>query len=362
MTRTKIKALRPTYATIDLEAFGHNIEVARKISGADIIAVVKADGYGHGATPLAEYAYKKKAVKRFGVATIKEGISLRQALGNEPRIYVLGYVDKKFYEEVTENNLTLTVFDDVFADSYHNYLISNELTADVSVKIDTGMSRLGFDTEMSFNKFISDYERFNVVHLMSHLSSSDSDVQFTEDQIVEFDKFLKKNDINTETSLFNSSGICCYNNKYDLVRPGIMLYGYVYGNEEIELKKVMKIYSKIAHVKNVKKGDSISYNRKFIAEKDMVIGVVPIGYADGYRRSFTNRSHMMVNGCKCPVVGTVCMDMTMVDLTGVNIENDMTVEILSDDIDATYWADMADTINYEILCGISDRIPRIYLD
>lgn len=361
MTKTKIKSLRPTYAEIDLQAFGHNIEQARAKAGTDIIAIVKADGYGHGAMKLAAYAYEQHKVKKFGVATILEGMILREYLGSEPMIFILGYVDGDFFDDVLEYNLVLTMVDEKFAASFNNFLGKMNRTAYVSVKIDTGMNRLGFSPEMPFSDFVSRYENLRPVHVMSHLSSSDSDTEYTNEQIRIFENYILNNGITCNTSLFNSSGVSAFNNKFSLARPGLMLYGYLYGENNVTLKKVMSIYSKVVHVKQIKKGESVSYNRRYFAEKDMTYGVVPIGYADGYQRCFSNVSHMLVNGVKCPVLGTVCMDMTMIDLSNVDTNSDMRVEIMGENISADMWAGWANTISYEMLCGISDRIPRIYI-
>lgn len=361
MTKTKIKSLRPTYAEIDLAAFGHNIEEARAKSGTDIIAIVKADGYGHGAMKLAAYAYEKHRVKKFGVATILEGMILREYLGSEPMIFILGYVDEGFFDDVLEYNLILTMVDAKFADCFNKFLGKLNRQAFVSVKIDTGMNRLGFSPEMKWTDFLGKYENLRPIHVMSHLSSSDSDVEYSEFQINTFDKFIKDNNLTCQSSLFNSSGVVGFSNRFSLSRPGLMLYGYIYGDTSVNLKKVMSIYSKVVHVKEIKKGEAVSYNRRYFAQKDMKYGVVPIGYADGYQRCFTNVSHMLVNDVKCPVIGTVCMDMTMIDLSGVDTNGEMVVEIMGEGIGADMWADWAGTISYEMLCGISDRIPRIYI-
>lgn len=361
MTKTKIKSLRPTYAEIDLAAFGHNIEEAREKAGTDIIAIVKADGYGHGAMKLAAYAYEKHRVKKFGVATILEGMILREYLGSEPMIFILGYVDGDFFDDVLEYNLVLTMVDEKFAGSFNSYLVKQNRQAYVSIKIDTGMNRLGFLPDMKWAEFIDKYKNLRPIHVMSHLSSSDSDLEYSEHQIQVFDKYVKDNNITCHTSLFNSSGVAGLTNRFSLVRPGIMLYGYIYGDNSANLKKVMSIYSKVVHVKEINKGESVSYNRRYFAENHMKYGVVPIGYADGYQRCFTNVSHMLVNGVKCPVIGTVCMDMTMIDLSGVDTNGEMVVEIMGENITADMWAGWAGTISYEMLCGISDRIPRIYI-
>ncbi|MCD8492069.1 MAG: alanine racemase [Geovibrio sp.] len=359
----KIESLRPTYAQIDLNAFAHNIEQARSLSGTDIIAIIKAGRYGHGALPLAEYAWKRCGVKRFGVATLFEGIMLREHLGREPMIFLLGYVDQYLHDEMFSNNLIPAVFDDEIASAYHAYLAKHDRTADITLKIDTGMHRLGYQPDMDYYSFTVKYPRFRVCHVMSHLSSSDTDPEYSNYQKERFRTFITKNHIKSNTSLLNSSGIANIRNEFSLVRPGIMLYGYLYGNNEVALKKVMRIYSKVVHIKQIAGGETVSYNRRFTADRDMTIGVVPIGYADGYSRRFSNRAEMRVNGVNCPVIGTVCMDMTMIDLSNVPLNGSYPeVEVLGDNITADKWAELADTISYEVLCGISDRIPRIYKD
>lgn len=299
-------------------------------------------------------------VKKFGVATILEAIILREHLGSSVSIFILGKIDEAFYKEAYEHNIILTMTDDDAAYSYDRFLKQHGVTAEVSVKINTGMNRLGFNSGMNWYGFTSSYTNLRPVHVMSHLSSADSDKKYTEHQIDEFSKFIKKNNIRCHTSLFNSAGICGYDNKFSLARPGIMLYGYVDGENDAKLEKVMRIYSDTVQVQDLQKGDAVSYNRKFFADKDMKVGVIPMGYADGYPRCLTNRSHVFVNGVKCPVAGTVCMDMFMVDLEGVDTESEMTVEIMGDNIDAKELAGMAGTISYEILTGIQERIPRIY--
>ncbi|KAA0257421.1 alanine racemase [Deferribacter autotrophicus] len=357
---TKIKTLRPTYAYIDLENYKHNIEIAKKLSNSKIIAIVKADAYGHGAIKIAEFAYKQCGVTHFGVATIEEGINLRKKL-NDAHIIILGYVDEKYYDEILANNLILTIYDYNFASSFNNYLISKNRVHPAALKIDTGMNRLGFNTDLNYFELSSTFSNIKFVLCMTHLSSSDTDREYTEFQINMFKDFLKREKINIPTSVLNSSAICLYKNDFDYTRPGIMTYGYVYPENSFGLKPVMKIFSKIVHVKELKRGDKVSYNQKFTADKKMKIGVVPIGYADGYFRNLSNRGFMYINGKRCNVVGSVCMDMTMIDISHLT-ENEITeeVEILGENVRADMLAELCDTISYEILCAISDRIPRVY--
>lgn len=359
---SKLKTLRPTYAEIDLEAFGRNLQKARELAGTDIIAITKADAYGHGEMEVCKYAFWEHNCNKFGVATILEGILLREHLGSSATIFVLGYVDEMFYKEVVEHNIILTIGDNDTAFKYDRFLKKHNLRGEVTVKINTGMNRLGFRTDMSWYDFTSSYMNLRPIHVMSHLSSSDSDREYTEWQCQEFIKFLNANKIKCHTSMLNSSGIAGYKNSFSLARPGIMLYGYVDGENDVKLDKVMRIYSRIVQIQHVKQGEAVSYNRRYFADRDMKVGVVPIGYADGYPRCLTNKSHMFVDGVKCPVVGTVCMDMTMVDLTGVDLNGPLVVEILGDNINAEELAGFAGTISYEILTGIQSRIPRIYKD
>ena len=356
----KLKALRPTYAEINLKAFGHNLEEARRLSGSDVIAVVKADAYGHGELEISTYAYEVCNCTKFAVATVLEGIILREHLGSAVTIFCMGYIDELFYEEAYSHNLILTINDNDTAARYHDFLAKHDLIADVSVKINTGMNRLGFNTSMSCYEFTSTFPRLRPIHIMSHLSSSDSDQEFTNQQIDEFKQFVDKNKLKCHTSMLNSSGIAGFDNNFSLTRSGIMLYGYLDGGYNVKLEKVMRIYSRIVQIQYLNKGDSVSYGRKFYADREMAVGVVPMGYADGYPRCLSNKSHVFVDGVKCKVVGTVCMDMFMVDLTGVDLSGDLKVEVLGDNVDADELAGMAETISYEILTGIQSRIPRIY--
>jgi alanine racemase len=359
---SKLKALRPTYAEIDLPAFGRNLETARQLSGTDVIAIVKADAYSHGELEVCTYAYTHHNCTKFAVATFLEGLILREQLGDNITIFVLGYIDPLFYEEAYQHNLILTINDNETAAHYNEFLQRHNLVADVTIKINTGMNRLGFRTDMNWYEFTVAYPALRPIHYMSHLSSSDSDKEYTLHQIEEFDNFLKKNKVKCHTSMLNSSGIAGYENKFSLCRPGIMLYGYLDGGFDVKLEKVMRIYSRIVQIQYLHKGEPVSYGQKYHAERDMAIGVVPIGYADGYPRCLSNKGHVFVDGVKCKVIGTVCMDMVMVDLTGVDLNGPLKVEVLGDNIDADELAELAGTISYEILTGIQNRIPRIYIE
>ena len=354
---------RPTYAVIDKDRFGRNIDLARHLAGSDIIAVVKADAYGHGARELAEYAYREKKIRTFAVATMTEGIELRQSVPSDADIIVFGYVSESFIKEAIAAGLTLPIFDEGYAASVSEAARKMGVKAKVALEIDTGMSRLGFSYDLNLVDLLSKYVYIDIVHVMSHLATSDSDNGYAYEQTNRFDRFLEINKgFCFSTSFLNSSGIASYENRWTYARPGIMLYGYESsGALNGKLYPVMSLWSEIAHVKKIKKGDTVGYGRTYKADKDAIIGVVPIGYADGYLRAFSNKAYMMAGNIKCPVVGNVCMDMTMIDVTplGENCKG-CKIQILGDDITADLWGEWGNTITYEALCGISYRVPRVY--
>lgn len=354
---------RPTYAVIDLERFLSNIELARNLSKSDIIAVVKADAYGHGAKILAQYAYNELNVTHFAVATMIEGIELRKTLPDtNVKIIVLGYVSDSFVKEALEASLTLPVFDERYAGVISHIAKELGIIAHVACEVDTGMSRLGFSHEFELSTLLNKYSNLHVDYAISHLATSDSDNSYAHIQTERFDKFLEiNNKYMFATSFLNSSGIANFENRWTYTRPGLFLYGYESTNVLKDLKPVMSIWSEIAHVKFLRKGQSVGYGRTFIAPKDMIIGVIPIGYADGYVRSLSNKGYVFIDGVRCNVVGNICMDMTMIDITllGENCIGKK-VEIMGDNIPANVLGSLAGTIDYEILCGISDRVPRLY--
>lgn len=353
---------RPTYAIVDKYRFGRNIDKARNLSKSDIVAVVKANAYGHGARVLSEYAYSEKNVKNFAVATMEEGISLKEYLPKDANVIVMGYITEASLKEAAEAGLTLPVFDDKCGELISKTAKAIDKRIKVVIEVDTGMSRLGIEHTFDLSQFLVKYDNIDILYVMSHLATSDSDVYYAREQMKKFDKFLEINKkYSFATSFLNSSGIVNFENRWTFTRPGLFLYGYESSGVLNDLEPVMSIKSAIIQVKKLKLGQSVGYGRTFIAHKDMYIGVVPIGYADGYLRSFSNKGYMLCNGIKCPVVGNVCMDMTMIDVTpfGMDAAN-KEVEVMGDNITANDWAIWENSISYEMLCGVSYRVPRVY--
>lgn len=359
-TEIRNKASRPTKIIINFKNYGHNIEIAKKLSKSDIILVVKANAYGHGAKELTLFAYNNHNIRNFAVTTLEEALELRDVIGDKAEIIVLGYIEPSLVKDACKRKITLTVYNEEIARMYNEQL-DGENSLKIVLKIDTGMNRLGFKQNFDLNSFLKKYSNFYMFAIMSHLSSADSDRRYTNYQINMFNNFIKYVEVPCNTTLFNSAGICNYDNQYTYTRPGIMTYGYVNTEKYIDLKKVMYLYTNITHINRVKKGDKISYNGAFIASKDMSVGVLPIGYGDGFRRNLSNVGYVYINGIKCNIIGNICMDMTMIDITALPESYlGYNVEIIGEHIGAEILAKMCNTIPYEILTNFSLRIKRHY--
>ena len=352
---------RPTKILINLENYGHNIEIAKKLSNSEVILVVKANAYGHGSKELSTFAYDNHNIRYFAVSTFEEALELYNTLDKKAKIVVLGYVDPEFVRSASEKNIILTVYNDEIAKLYSEHLYDTD-TLKIVLKIDTGMNRLGFKPDLDINNFLKKYLKFDIFTIMSHLSSADSDSEYTYYQMKSFNNILKHTGNSYSTTLFNSAGICNFKNKYTFTRPGIMTYGYIKTDRDIKLKKVMYLFTNIIHVHNIKKGERVSYDGAYIAHRDIKIGILPIGYGDGYRRNMSNNGFVYINNIRCNIVGNICMDMTMIDISALPesyLNSD--VEILGDHVDANILADICTTIPYEILTNFSSRIKRKYI-
>jgi len=303
-------------------------------------------------------------IDTFCVATIEEGVNLRRTVAKKAKILILGYVDEEYFKDIIEIINTIHIYNNL-AFKFNKYLKHLGIKYDICLKIDTGMNRLGFKDNFDISDFLSQFRNLNPVIVMSHLSSSDTDEAYTNLQIDRFktisDK-IKQVIPEVKTSLFNSQAIVSFNNTFDITRPGIMSYGYISSNNDIGIKPVMKIFSRIVHIKQLDKNEFVSYSKKYNTYRKTRVGVLPIGYADGYNRLLSNKGYVYIGNYRCPVIGTVCMDMIMIDITDVPEGIlDSEVEILGDNVRADELAKIINTISYEILTNISNRIPRIYV-
>jgi alanine racemase len=366
---------RPTAARIDLAALEHNFrEVVRRADGRKVLVVVKARAYGHGAVPVARRLLELGA-DMLGVAIVEEGRELREA-GIDAPILVMGPLFPGQAEAVAALRLTPAVFSLPFARALSQAARERGTRVAVHVKIDTGMGRIGISPEIAPD-FISDLQRLgniDVEGLMTHFADADlRDKAFASKQMDRFEELLRKLDergtVIPLRHAANSAAVLDFHRAlFTMVRPGLMLYGYnpleACMNDR-ELKPVLALVTRIAFLKIVPAGVPISYGRTFTTRRESVIATLPIGYADGFGRGLSNKGEALVRGVRAPIVGRVCMDMCMIDATcvpGVR-EGDEAVLIGSqgnERITADELAEKTGTISYEVLCGISGRVPRLY--
>ncbi len=361
--------VQKAFAEINLNALSNNLNVVREKTGNKrIIAVIKANAYGHGSVSVAGHLIKK-GVSKLGVAYTNEAITLREAGITAP---ILVFFDRDNIDTCFKYNLTPTVFDLDTAKrlSSKAYRLKQQLP--VHIKVDTGMGRFGLNIDKAPAEImkISSLKNIKLEGLMSHFSEADlQDKEFVNLQLKNFKslvKTLKQNKIHFEfLHMANSAAVLTMPDAHlNTVRPGIMLYGYGCCESE-KLRPVMSIKSRIAFLKNVPAGTPISYSRTFVTKRKSTIAAIPVGYADGYNRKLSNQGEVLINGKRAPVVGRVCMDTTMVDVTDipdVNYKTEVVImgrqgreQITADDI-----ANITGTIPYEVLTSIGQRIKRIY--
>jgi alanine racemase len=367
---------RPTVAMIDLQSLSHNFnEVLHHAGGRKILAVVKAQAYGHGALRVSRHLLELGA-DMLGVALIEEGRELRAA-GIEAPVLVMGAVFPEQAEAIAELGLTPLVYDMAVARAVADAAQKLKVKVAVHVKIDTGMGRIGISPAAA-EDFIADLvnlDGITVQGLMTHFADADlRDKRFASEQMDRFESVLKKLDSRGIAiplrHAANSAAVLDYRRAlFTMVRPGLMLYGYNPLEGEgsgADLRPVLSLVTRIVFLKRVPAGVPISYGRTFVTKRESVIATIPIGYADGYNRGLSNRGEAIVRGIRVPVAGRVCMDMTMLDVTDVPgvSEGDGVVLIGSqgnERITADDIAVQTGTISYEVLCGISSRVPRVYV-
>jgi alanine racemase len=373
MAQTRCNVKRATRAIIDLGAISHNIaEIRGKIgSKRGLMAVVKADGYGHGAVEVSRTALRSGA-DSLGVAIPEEGQQLREA-GIEAPILVVGLIQPDEAYKVVRFRLGQTVTSTKLLEALDHEASKASTRVDVHVKVETGMNRIGVkpDDAVSFVRKVKSFKNLNLEGLFSHFSSADErDKTFSKQQLQLFDQViawlhLAGIDI-PKKHIANSAAILDLpQSYYDLVRPGIMIYGLYPSREvsrSIELKPAMAFKTRVSEVKVVPPGTPISYGRMFITNKRTTVATLPVGYADGYSRMLSARGEVLIKGRRAPVLGTICMDMCMVDASGVeDIRLGDEVILFGEGLSADEVAAKIGTINYEVVCAVGKRVPRIYV-
>lgn len=362
-----------TFAEIDLDAILNNFNELKKCvsDNTKICAVIKADGYGHGSVVLAELL--KDKADYFAVATVDEAIELRNA-GIRTPVLILAYTHDDDNVLLIENDISMTVFT---LDSAINIQRAAQITgkrAKIHIAIDTGMTRIGFSlNHESVNaiKTISEMPEIEIQGIFSHYACADmTDKTTSEMQSKRFKSFIKLCEVNgidfPVKHICNSAAISELSEHFDMIRMGISLYG-LYPSEEVDKSKVdlipaMTLKSHITHIKEVPAGEGISYGHTYKTTESRRIATVSAGYADGYPRALSNVGKVIVKGKFAPITGRVCMDQFMIDVTDIPDTqiDDEVILFGKDSISAEDIGNMSMSFNYEVVCGVSRRIPRVY--
>lgn len=369
----KLNLSRPTFAEVSLSAIKHNLSEIKKITSKDtkIMAVVKADAYGHGAVEVSKILEKNK-VDYLAVASYSEAKELRDANIKLP-ILILGWTPPEVICDVADESITQTIYDHNMLLEYLKVLRNKKLK--IHLKIDTGMNRLGVfpSNAIEIIKSILKMKNIELEGIFTHFSSADSDKKYTLHQFLKFKNIINKLE---EEKLQIQFFHCCNSSAtvkfpqfhLDMIRPGIAIYGMLpFKTNKINLVPAMSLKSKIISLKEVGKNERVSYNGTFITKRKSKIAVIPIGYADGYSRHLSNIGEVLIRGRKVRIIGNVCMDFTIVDVSKIkDVEIGDEVILIgrvgekkntADDI-----AKKIGTINYEITCLIGKRVPRVYID
>ena len=367
--------MRDTYLEINLKQVSENIKKIKEyVKGkAEIAPVLKADAYGEGAKHFKK-VLEENDIKTIAVALTDEAITLRNA-GFNQKILILNELLESDLEDIIKYDLTPRISVYEIAEKLNNLAKQEEKIINIHIEIDTGMGRTGIkpsEAEEYANK-IKQLENLKIEGIFTHFASADSNPEYTDLQIRIFNDTVKK--LEKQGIKFKyihssaSSGIlnCLDKTNGNLIRPGITIYGYMPSEDtpnKIGVKPTAILKSKVVFIKDVEKGTSISYGGRYITSRESKIATIPIGYADGIRRSLSNKGRVYINGKYAPIVGSVCMDDFMVDVTDIpNIKvGDEVIIWNNENITLDEIAMQCDTINYEILCTIGKRVARKYLE
>ena len=364
-----------TRVKIDLDAIASNMDAIREKAGVPVMAVVKADAYGHGAVQVARLLQDKCAF--FCVSSILEAMELRQA-GLSTPILILGHTPADAFPTAIREGIRPTIYrlEDALALSKAAQFL--ELPARFHFAVDTGMSRIGFqvnEEDADICARIASLPGLFAEGLFSHFATADcADLSRAEQQaerFAEFDGMLRRRGVKVPIRhLNNSAGLMNFATPYEMVRSGIITYG-MYPSDEVDpsllsLRPALQWLSRVTHVKTLPAGREISYGGTYVTKADTVVATIPVGYADGYRRNLSGKFYVLIHGQKAPILGRICMDQMMVDVTaipGVQVGDRVTL-VGTDGEEAITMEQIsaqADSFNYEFVCGISRRVPRLYV-
>ena len=363
-----------TYVNIDLDAISANFRAIREKAGVPVMAVIKADAYGHGAIQVARQLQGECAF--FGVSSMLEALELRQADLKNP-ILVLGHTRVAAFPEAVKENIRPTIYRYEDALALSREAAKQGKIAPCHIAVDTGMSRLGFQVTAEaadICKQIAELPNLEIEGLFSHFATADcADLSKAKTQSALFDRFyamLQSRGVSVKLRhLDNSAGLMNFDCHYEMVRSGIVTYG-LYPSQEVNpqnlpLTPALTWHSRVTHVKLLPAGREISYGGTYVTQAPTMVATVPVGYADGYRRSLSGKFYVLIRGKRAPILGRVCMDQMMVDVTNIpDVQVNDRVVLVGTDGEETITmeqiAQAADSFNYEMVCGISRRVPRFY--
>ena len=370
------KFLRRTWAEIDVDALVHNFNIIKQTANTKVCAVVKANAYGHGVDIVAPLLQQAGA-DFFAVSNIEEALELRE-LGITKPILILGYTPAEYVQQLATHEISQCVYSLDYANELSVEAAKCNVKIKVHLKLDTGMSRIGFDCRSDEIVGIGDaisaakLDCFDIEGVFTHFAVSDrnklQEDGFTAEQYNRFCKAidaLKANGIDPEYKhCCNSAALCLDSDKHlNMCRAGIVLYGLT-PSIDLELpqdfKPVMSFKSVVSQVKNIRCGDTVSYGRTFKAQKDMTIATISAGYADGYYRLLSNKASVLINGKRANIIGRVCMDQFCVDVSDIpDVKRGDEVVLFGDGLHVEELADIVGTINYELVCAVSSRVIRV---
>lgn len=361
------------YLTVDLDILQENFRIISQTAGVPVMAVIKADAYGHGAVTVAKHLN----ADFFGVSSVSEALELRHA-GIKTPILILGHTPVYAYAQIVKLGIRPAIFSLEDAKLLSEAAVCAGVTAPFHFAVDTGMSRIGFQvTEAAADlcQAIAALPHLACEGIFSHFATSDeADLSRAKAQAAAFDRFcgmLACRGVNPQLKhLDNSAGILNFNNHYNMVRAGIILYGQLPSCHvpirQKGLRPALQWHSHVAHLKTLEPGRQVSYGGDFITSRPTRVATIPVGYGDGYRRTLSGKFYVLIRGCKAPILGRVCMDQIMVDVTDIpGVTVDDTVTLLGQDGNLTITAEemgcAAGSFNYEIICAITRRVPKVYL-
>lgn len=380
MTKTSrqsyINVHRDAWVEVNLEYLAQNVKSIKKLvqKGVKLLAVVKADAYGHGAVMVAQ-TMLASGVDMLGVASIDEGLNLRDA-NISCDILVLGAVPVWAFESAVENDIILSIFSEEHILAAKQAFERTGKKVKAHIKVDTGMNRIGVSIKeaVDFIKSVQNAEFIDLQGVFSHLACAE-DEEETKIQFKKFDEIISQIDTkNLVLHILNTAGIMSYSDyQFNMVRAGIGLYGLMpelegkkaRGQEgkksgEFHLFPILALKGRITRIHTMPKDEGISYGHTFVADKAIKVATVPIGYADGVPRALSNKIYGEINGKKIKQIGNITMDQMMFDITDVDTQEGDVIAILGDNLPIDEWANIVGTINYELTCRLKVRLPRVY--